>query len=222
MTVAALVLSSALGAFAAEGPVVALDPGHGGEDMGQRIHGVHEIEFALDLATRTAAALKARGITPFLTRFKDEFVPLSNRVLEAEGVGATIFLSIHLDNNPQRSGRGVMLWVYGRNSSIPKGPPRRTGERMLEAPPKEQIAKSRRLAELIQLKLKKAGIRGASYVDRGPFAVLKGPGMASVLVEAGNLRDAKEAELMKSPAFRDKLAATLADAVQAYSSGASR
>lgn len=196
----------------AGGPVVALDPGHGGEDLGQHIHGVQERHFALDLASRTAAALTARGLTPFLTRFNDEFVPLSDRVLRAEQVGAKAFLSIHADNNTLRSGKGVVLWVYGENKRIPPGPPRRPGERLLPPPPKEQTAASRLLAERIQGRLRKRGIRTPHYVDRGPFAVLKGPAMASVLVEAANLRDKKEAAQLKDPAFLDRLAAALAEA----------
>lgn len=212
MGLPSLVLALLLPIASEAGPVVALDPGHGGEDLGQNLNGVQERHFALDLASRTAAALTARGLTPFLTRFNDEFVPLSDRVLRAEQVGAKVFLSIHADNNTLRSGKGVILWIYGENKRIPPGPPRRPGERLLPPPPKEQVAASRTLAERIQTRFKKRGIRTPPYVDRGPFAVLKGPAMASVLVEAANLRDKKEAALLKDPAFLDRLAAALAEA----------
>ncbi|TBR20327.1 N-acetylmuramoyl-L-alanine amidase [bacterium] len=212
MSLAALFLALSLPA-AAETPVVALDPGHGGFDMGQSLNGVREREFALAFARLLEPRLKARGTMPFLTRFSDEFVALSSRVVSAEQVHSKVFLSIHLDNNAERGGKGVMLWVYGKNNSIPQGPPRQHGERMLPAPPKDQVAVSRRLAERIQIVLRKRGLRVAGYVDRGPFAVLKGPGMASVLIEVANLHDKAEARQVKDPAFQAKLADAVADAV---------
>ena len=75
------------------------------------------------------------------------------------------------------------------------------------------MAASRLLAERIQAVLKRRGIRVAPYVDRGPFAVLKGPEMASVLIEAANLRDEKEAAQLKDPAYLAKLADAVAEAV---------
>lgn len=214
MSPAALLLGVALAAAAADsGTVVALDPGHGGHDLGQKIRGVDEVEFALAFARLLEPRLKAAGAVPFLTRFDDTFVALSDRVLRAEGVGSRVFLSIHLDNNSERRGKGVMLWVYGENRRIPKGPARLPGERILPPPPKEQVAASRRLAERLQAVLKKRGLRAAPYVDRGPFAVLKGPGMASVLLEAGNLRDKEEAALLKDPAYQARLADAVAEGV---------
>lgn len=214
MGLPALLLVLTLRAGAAEPlPVVALDPGHGGFDLGQNLNGVKEVEFALAFAKLLEPRLKAKGAVPFLTRFNDEFVALSDRVLRAESVKAEVFLSIHLDNNSERRGKGVMLWVYGVNKHIPPGPPRQPGERILPPPPKEQLTDSRLLAERIQTILKKRGIRVAPYVDRGPFAVLKGPTMASVLIEAANLRDKKEAVQLKDPAYLAKLADAVADAV---------
>lgn len=192
---------------------MALDPGHGGFDLGQNIHGVKEVDFALAFAKLLEPRLKAKGAVPFLTRFNDEFVALSDRVIRAESVKAKVFLSIHLDNNAERKGKGVMLWVYGANKRIPAGPLRQPGERILPPPPKGQSASSRLLAERIQTVLKKRGLRVAPYVDRGPFAVLKGPEMASVLIELANLRDKGEAAQMKDPAYLDKLADAVAEAV---------
>lgn len=214
MSAAALFLSFCLPAFAADtAPVVALDPGHGGFDMGQSIGGIREREFVLAFARLLEPRLKAKGAIPFLTRFSDDFVALSSRVISAESVHSKVFLSIHLDNNSERRGKGVMLWIYGANKRIPKGPPRQPGERMLPTPPKEQIAASRRLSERLQIVLKKRGLAVAGYVDRGPFAVLKGPGMASVLIEVANLRDKSEVAQLKDPAFRARLADAVAEAV---------
>lgn len=213
---ALLLLWLAASASAAAPAVVALDAGHGGRDQGQHLNGIYEREFALTMAHKVEAELKALGLTPFLTRVNDDYVPLSDRVTRAEDAHSRAFISFHADNNPQRKGRGVMMWVYGENKRIPKGPPRQPGERLLPPPPMEQVAASRRLSEFLERGLRKRGILVAKYVDRAGFAVLKGPGMPSVLIEVGNLRDKEEARLMKDPKYQDKVAKAVAEGLSRY------
>ncbi|MDE2292580.1 MAG: N-acetylmuramoyl-L-alanine amidase, partial [Elusimicrobia bacterium] len=201
----ALLLAAAVCARAAA-PVVAVDAGHGGNDRGQMLRGVVEAQLSLVYARRAQAALKADGLMPYLTRWKDSYVALTDRVLRAEQVGARVFVSFHADNS-RRSGRGVVVWVYGHNKRVPKGPKRQPGERILPPPPPAQVAASRRLAELIQRELRRRGVKVTSYADRGAFAVLKGPRMASVLLEVGNLHDKREARLIQRPAYQAKVVA---------------
>ena len=213
---ALLVLFLATAVRAEGAAVVALDAGHGGRDQGQHLNGIYEREFALTMAHKVEAELKALGLTPFLTRWNDDYVPLSERVTRAEQVNSRVFLSFHADNNKDRKGRGVMMWVYGENKRIPKGPPRAPGERILPPPPKVQVTASRTLSEFLERGLRKRGVLVAQYVDRAGFAVLKGPAMASVLIEVGNLRDKEECLLMKDPKYQDKVAKAVAESVSRY------
>ena len=197
--------------------VVVIDAGHGGKNEGAIVHGRRERDIVLALSLKLQEQLEARpGISPFLTRWADEFVSLTDRVSRAEEVGGRLFLSLHVDNNRVRKGRGVMVYVYGRNKTIPKGPEREPDEKILPPPPGKQVKQSRRFAAHIGKTLKKSGIRTAGYVDKGPFAVLKSKEMPSVLVELGNLRDRSEARQVSNPAFQDRLAEALADGIESF------
>lgn len=197
--------------------IVVIDAGHGGKNEGAVVYGRKERDIVLKISLRLARILETRRhISPYLTRWDDGFVALTDRVTRAEAVGGDVFLSLHVDNNRVRKGLGVMVYVYGKNKTIPDGPKREKGEKILPPPPKRQIRKSERLAEKLRRDLKRQGIKVAPYVDRGPFAVLKSARMPSVLVEIGNLRDKKEAALVEDETFQEKLALALADSVESY------
>lgn len=222
-TALALVILLAAALARAEGPrIVALDAGHGGRDRGAVVRGVEENALALRIVEKTAAELKKqKSLFPYLTRWEDVFVPLSDRVDRAEQVGGRVFISIHADKVYGRKPRGVIVWVYGPNREIPKGPPRDPGERMRPAPPKEVVAASRLLAEHVQGALRRQKVKTAAYADRGGFAVLKSDKMPSILVEVGNLVDPAEAKQMQDPAFQDRVAKAIAQGVLSYLSSAS-
>jgi N-acetylmuramoyl-L-alanine amidase len=109
--------------------VVALDPGHGGEDpgaVGQR--GTREKDVVLQIALRlrdriNRASVRTRqGILPMramLTREADFFIPLQQRVQKARRVQADLFISIHADAffNPQARGASVFALSQGAATS---------------------------------------------------------------------------------------------------------
>lgn len=196
--------------------VVAVDPGHGGKDRGGVVKGRVEAVIALEFSRRLEKRLKALGLAPFLTRERDEFVALSDRVVKAQEAGARALVSIHVDRVYGRNGKGMILYVYGSNPRIPEGPPREPGEILLPRPSKAQVAASRRLAERLRRSLEEADVKVAPYVDLGAFAVLKGANIPSVLVELGNLRDGKEAALLDKAAFQEKAARALAEALRDF------
>ena len=109
--------------------VVALDPGHGGEDpgaLGQR--GTREKDVVLQIALRlrdriNRASVRTRqGVLPMramLTREADFFIPLQQRVQKARRVQADLFISIHADAffNPQARGASVFALSQGAATS---------------------------------------------------------------------------------------------------------
>jgi N-acetylmuramoyl-L-alanine amidase len=201
----------------AASPVIAIDAGHGGRDKGAVIRGRSEAKIVLEVAEAMAEILaEDPAATPFLTRADDSFVALSERVLRAERAKAKVLMSLHVDNVRGRRGRGVIVYIYGANKKIPKGPPREPGEPRLPAPPKAQVVRSRVLAGHIGAQLRKAGIKAVRYVDIGGFAVLKGRGIPSVLVELGNMRDEKEASALSKPDFQKKMAQALVTALKIH------
>jgi len=78
--------------------VIVIDPGHGGIDPGARHGGVEEADLMLDLGLELARAVqRMEGVTPYLTRDADVFVPLQERLTLARAVGADLFISLHAD-----------------------------------------------------------------------------------------------------------------------------
>ena len=109
--------------------VVALDPGHGGEDPGAiGPNGTREKDVVLQIANRlreriNATVLKTRrGDLPlraFMTRDADFFLPLHVRVQKAQQVQADLFISLHADAffTPKASGASVFALSQGAASS---------------------------------------------------------------------------------------------------------
>jgi N-acetylmuramoyl-L-alanine amidase len=109
--------------------VVALDPGHGGEDPGAiGPNGTREKDVVLQIANRlreriNKTVLKTRrGDLPlraFMTRDADFFLPLHVRVQKAQQVQADLFISLHADAffTPQASGASVFALSQGAASS---------------------------------------------------------------------------------------------------------
>lgn len=200
--------------FAQEPPaqVVVVDPGHGGKDLGALIRGRMEKALCFDLALELQEQLEqAKGVWARLTRIGDVFLPLAERVDRAEAAGGKALVSLHFDDVPRRRWRGVKVYYYGRFRRIVPRP----GERVLPDPPRTQVAESRKLALRIHEALRLNGLP-AGPIDRGAFVVLKSPGIPSVLIEAGNLRDPDEAERLADPEHRKRLARAIAQGVQAY------
>lgn len=89
---------------------VCLDPGHGGADPGAVYHDIKEKDLALLLARQVAAALGGYNVELIFTRRGDETVPLDRRVAAANGRGADLFLSLHINAG---GGTGFESYVAG-------------------------------------------------------------------------------------------------------------
>ena len=100
-TLLLLALSGA--AWADGGPVVVLDPGHGGPKTGAvSTSGEREKEIALEIARKLKAELEKASVRVLLTRESDKDVELKERIRLANDAGADLFVSIHLNSMPKR------------------------------------------------------------------------------------------------------------------------
>jgi N-acetylmuramoyl-L-alanine amidase len=107
--------------------IVALDPGHGGEDPGAiGPRGTKEKDVVLQIAFRMRdrinnAVLKTRmGLLPmraYLTRDADFFVPLHMRVEKARRVQADLFVSIHADAFMTPNARGASVFALSQGAA---------------------------------------------------------------------------------------------------------
>lgn len=94
-------------------PLIVLDPGHGGHDVGAiGVEGRYEKDAALAVARAAADALMRNGrFRVRLTRTDDRFIPLPDRLALARGAGAALFVSVHCDSAPNPLARGATVYT---------------------------------------------------------------------------------------------------------------
>ena len=210
------------------GPLVVLDPGHGGEDDGAHGPGSElEKTIALAVARLTAAQLQARGITTRLTRTDDETLPLTERTAIANRLHADVFVSIHVNASPARGARGAETYFMSADASDAQAEQAAARENVNSGsdPVKlilwdlaytANLSASSRLAMDIQDRLNSLQDIRDRGVKQAPFAVLTGALMPAALVEVGFLSNPEEAVRLTSPDTQQQLAAALADAIVTY------
>jgi N-acetylmuramoyl-L-alanine amidase len=108
--------------------VVVIDPGHGGIDPGAHHGGIEEADLMLELGLETARAVqRMEGVTPYLTRDADVFVPLRERLTLARSVGADLFISLHADALEGLQATGASVYTLAEEA-VPEAT-RRMAER---------------------------------------------------------------------------------------------
>lgn len=167
---------------------VVLDAGHGGRDSGAKARGLQEKHLTLDLSLRVAKEL-GNGFKAVLLRDDDGFTPLDDRVRMANRHRDAVLISLHFNYGPRRlSGPETYYWRV------------------------DSYALARRIQEQLNAVCPvKHGNRG---LVRRRLRLTRNPTIPCVLVECGYLTHPKEAALLKSSAYRDKLAQALARAVR--------
>lgn len=213
---------------------VVIDAGHGGHDPGAQAYGVVEAELVLDVARRLQKLLlKEEGIEVEMTRSTDVFIPLEERTAIANRASADLFLSIHANASRNSSARGVETYYlnFASNPEAEEVAARENSasSRTLHVLPdiiraialNNKLDESRDFAELVQKSMAKrlrpqnAQLKSLG-VKRAPFVVLIGASMPSVLAEISFVTNRQEASLLKTGAYRQKIAEALYDAVMQY------
>jgi N-acetylmuramoyl-L-alanine amidase len=218
-------------------PLVVIDPGHGGYDPGTSGGGYTEKALALQIADRLRSALNERGIRTAMTRDDDSFVSLSERTRIANRDGADLFVSIHLNSNPDSATAGITTYYLNNttdratirlarmeNQAGGYGAPNRPNLHYILTDLRQQYkaAESASLARMIEAEAvadvnRSVGVKVNDLGARkGPFYVLVGPLMPAVLVECGFLSNPAEARLLATPSYQQALADGIARAVVHY------
>jgi N-acetylmuramoyl-L-alanine amidase len=218
-------------------PIVVIDAGHGGFDPGtESTSGIAEKTVALAITLRVAAALEARGIHAALTRDDDRFLSLAERTELANRAHVNLFVSIHLNSSPNWNTSGIE--TYYLNNTTDRATIRlarmengsaysvRTGANLnyilTNLRQDYKAHESSSLAWMIEAGVtarinSMLGIRvNALGAKMGPFYVLVGAEMPSVLIECGFLSNSHEAQLLTQPAYQDALAGGIAEAIMHY------
>lgn len=221
--------------------VVAIDPGHGGEDPGASgPSGLHEkdvvLAIALELRDRINASTQP-AMRAMLTRDADFFVPLHERVKKARRVQADLFVSIHADAflNPEARGASVYAlseggassaaarWMANRenqadlvggvNTNAKDAAVVRT---LLDMSTAAQIKDSLKLGGEVLGQIGKVGKLHKGAVEQAGFAVLKAPDIPSILVESAFISNPEEEKKLRDPDYRRQLVDALAAGIQRY------
>jgi len=192
---------------------IVLDPGHGGRDEGARAHGLVEKELALDVAQRAERLLQSFGFSVVLTRRDNETtVSLEQRAAIANEHPYSLFISLHFDQSEYAAATGVAAFYANHKANSDQG---WTWVGFFNSAPEsfpddEALAGYLQTAMLERTEANNRGIKGRDlYVVRNVRA-------PAVLVEGGFLSNAFDAQLLGTPEYRDRLAASLVQGVLAY------
>ena len=200
-----------------DGEFVVLDPGHGGHDTGARgPQGSLEKTMSLDIATRIAGHLEARGVPWRMTRRDDRFVELAERSRLAAAARARLFVSIHFNSGSSEEAGGVESYAL----SLPGTPSSNDPEGQnapAESHPGNRFDESNVvLAYCIQQGLLDRGVGGDRGVRRARFSVLRAAPCPAALVECGFLSNPDEEKNILDAGHREKIAASVTDGIMHY------
>ncbi|MEK7344672.1 MAG: N-acetylmuramoyl-L-alanine amidase [Pseudomonadota bacterium] len=223
--------------------VIALDPGHGGEDPGAvGPGGTREKDVVLKIAKMlrdriNASSVNGSPMRAYMTRDADFFVPLQVRVQKARRVQADLFVSIHADAffTPQASGASVFALSQGAASSsaarwmaqkenkadliggINLGSQDAQVQRaLLDMSTAAQIKDSLQLGGSLLREIGSVGRLHKPRVEQAGFAVLKAPEIPSVLVETAFISNPEEEEKLGSEAYQKQLTDALMRGILQY------
>jgi N-acetylmuramoyl-L-alanine amidase len=217
---------------------VVLDAGHGGIDPGAiGLTGVYEKDVAFDATRLVAHELEAtKRYRVVLTRTSDEFVALQDRVARGRAAGGELFLSIHADALPNPAMRGASVFTLSEKASDAQAAALAASENkadliagidlshhapevstiLIDLARRQTNNLSIRLARRLVSELEQdVTMLNNSHRSAG-FAVLKAPDIPSALVELGALSNREEERSLRTPAYRQKVAASLVRSVNDY------
>ncbi|MDQ0590320.1 N-acetylmuramoyl-L-alanine amidase [Variovorax paradoxus] len=224
--------------------IVALDPGHGGEDPGAiGPNGTREKDIVLQIAHRlrdriNASSVNGNPMRAFLTRDADFFVPLGVRVQKARRVQADLFVSIHADAFTTPAARGASVFALsqsGASSSAARWLANKENEAdkvggvnvgnhevqvqraLLDMSTTAQINDSLKLGGAMLGEIRGIGARlHKPLVEQAGFAVLKAPDIPSVLVETAFISNPEEEANLRSVSYQESLSDALMRGIQRY------
>jgi N-acetylmuramoyl-L-alanine amidase len=219
--------------------IVALDPGHGGEDSGAvGPGGTREKDVVLQIAHRLRDRINQQpNMRAYLTRDTDFFVPLHIRVQKARKVQADLFISIHADAFFTATPQGASVfalsdkgasssaarWIADKENSADlvggvnvKAKDAQVQRALLDMSTTAQINDSLKLGSAMLGEIGTVGRLHKPRVEQAGFAVLKAPDIPSVLVETAFISNPDEEARLRSDDYQVQLADALMRGINRY------
>ena len=223
--------------------IIALDPGHGGEDPGAvGPAGTREKDVVLQIAHRlrdriNASVVNGNPMRAFLTRDADFFVPLHVRVQKSRRVQADLFVSLHADAFLTPTARGASVFALSRGGASStaarwmadkenradliggvnvRAQDTHVAHALLDMSTTAQINDSLKLGGALLGEIGNVGRLHKGHVEQAGFAVLKAPDIPSVLVETAFISNPEEEARLRSVQYQEHLADALMRGIQRY------
>jgi N-acetylmuramoyl-L-alanine amidase len=219
--------------------VIAVDAGHGGQDPGASgPHGTHEKDVVLSIARALAARIAAEpGMRAVLTRNRDEFLVLRERIRRARLAQADMFVSIHADSIANHEISGASVYVLSERGASNEAA-RWLAERenaadllggvslddkddtlrsvLLDLSQSANISASMSAAQRVLAALDNVGQVRKSAVQQAGFVVLKSPDIPSMLVETAYISNPREELRLRNLHQQGLLASAIFAGVRSY------
>ncbi|WP_353172986.1 N-acetylmuramoyl-L-alanine amidase [Paracandidimonas soli] len=219
--------------------LIALDPGHGGEDPGAiGPGGTREKDVVLAIARRLKKLIDAQpNMRAYLTRDNDFFVPLHVRVQKARRVKADLFISVHADAWTKPSARGSSVYALSQRGATSAAARilaqkenqadlvgglnlgshnKQVAEVLLDLSTAAQINDAMRIGSQVLEAIGKINRLHKRQVERANFAVLRAPDIPSILVETAFISNPEEERLLRSPKHQDRIAEAMMAGIGNY------
>ena len=219
--------------------IVAVDAGHGGHDPGATGHsGTHEKDVVLAIARALAARINDEdGMHAVLTRNRDEFLLLGDRVARARAAKADLFVSVHADSIANRDVTGSSVYVLSERGATDEAA-KILAERenaadlmggvslgdkdstlrsvLLDLSSKATISTSMTAAESVLIALEQVGEVRKPSVQQARFVVLKSPDIPSMLVETAYISNPVEERRLRTAREQTRLAEAIFTGLRGY------
>ena len=214
---------------------IVIDPGHGGHDPGAMSpSGTREKDIVLQIGLKLAQKIREElGIDAVMTRSTDVFIELQERTAMANKVGADLFVSVHANASPNRAANGIETYYLNlaKTTKAAELAAKENGTTLekvslLQAVLFDLMANyklndSAHLANEVQNALHKRALTGYPTVKnlgvkQGPFYVLVGATMPSILVETAFVSNEKDEQKLKDPSYQDLTADGILSGIKGY------
>ncbi len=217
---------------------IVIDPGHGGEDPGAEASGAKEKFITLSVARELRRQFEETGrYKVVLTRDKDVYIKLHDRVAISRDVKGDLFISIHADKIDRKGVRGASIYTLSEKASDTETARLAEEENnagfvagvdlsqetqdvadiLLDLAMREKMNESNLFARMLSQSLQRKNVQLLPNSHRSAgFAVLKAPDVPSVLIETGFISNPDEAKLLSSGQFQRNISAAILDGVDGY------
>jgi N-acetylmuramoyl-L-alanine amidase len=220
---------------------VVIDPGHGGRDPGAKSSkGDKEKDICLDVAKRLVALLDdVPGVEARLTRDRDVYLGLRERIEKAKSLDADAFVSIHVNAAPNRRARGAEVFFLslqgatdeatrelerlenlagGEEEAFPLEEEMRELPFGLDLRQSDTLLRSSLFAESVLRPFEEQGLAASRGVKQARFVVLKSFHTPSILVELGFFSNPEDLKRLRNTTYRGRMAEILREGILAYRS----